>query len=493
MAEGARSGRRAGPTRILAALGMSAALVLACQAAPAASPNPSSSFSPSPTAVPSLTPTPVPSGTWQAAGSIPVAGLDTFQAVVLPDGRVLVVGTAVTDALALVPAATLFDPATSTWQGTAPLDLPRYGFALVALQDGRVLATGGLTGQLDHYSVKKLQSYSSTYLFDPRAGRETWTKVGELDTARTGAAVALLPDGRVLVAGGYHRDDIGGIGDRSSGVVLANMGPPPVTGRALATAEVFDPATGRWTPTGSLRYARFDAQAVTLSDGRVLIVGSATDPFYGVAGVPAATSTSAELYDPKTGRFSLTGALPDIDRATFATLGLGEPSRDPSISAAGTLVALPDGDALLIGQDVIAPVGTTQAWVTRSYRFAPLTGRWAGIGPTWATVDAQSETATLPSWPRRGMNAFVATLQDGLVLVAGGYDEHDAVTARAYLYDPASDAWLLAASMPDARIYESEPDMYAALTLPDGSALILGGWGPSQEWTSSALRFVPTP
>jgi Galactose oxidase, central domain len=492
----------------MVALGMSAALVLACQGAPA-SLSPSPSQAPSGSATAPVTPSPTGSGVasaspiasstgasgpWQAAGSIPITDLDALRAVVLADGRVLVVGTAFhsagTDTPTTSPGAALYDPTTSTWRTTTPLNLPRYDFAMVTLQDGRVLVTGGLTGPGlggGGSLQSRLQSFSSTYLFDPGAGKETWTKVGLLNTARTGPAAALLSDGRVLVAGGYYRDDPGSSGDLSNGIVQADV-IPDVTGRALATVEVFDPATGRWTQTGSLHYARFDAQAVTLGDGRVLIVGSADGPNGGVSGVASAAYTSAELYDPKTGRFSLTAALPALPRAAFAKLGLVLPDGDPTIDSPGSLVALPDGGAMLIGQSAS---WKHQGEITRSFRYAVGTGRWTEIDQAWALVNENTGIWSGTGWARWGANAAVVSLKGGDILVAGGYDEQDAPTVRATLYDPASTDLTGLTNMPDAR------QGSVAVALPDGSALVLGGWRATtdggSEFTTSALRYVPSP
>src|SRR5436309_11932652 len=103
-----------------------------------------------------------------------------------------------------------------------------------------------------------------------------WEYTGSLKTARFHHTATLLPDGRVLVVGGEHGRD------------------------PLASAELYDPATGTWSATGSLNTARDSHTATLLPNGNVLVAGG------------EATSgdlASAELYDPATGTWTATGSL----------------------------------------------------------------------------------------------------------------------------------------------------------------------------------------
>jgi N-acetylneuraminic acid mutarotase len=427
-------------------------------------------------------------------------------AVVLGDGRVLVVSSGRESGSVSVgiPAAEVWDPETNAWQTTRGLNAPRGDFVAVPLADGRALVTGG-------YNDRD-QSYSSTYVYDPRAGRESWSKVGLLGTARTAPAAAVLPDGRVLVAGGYYRTEPDYGRNATPGIVfaaypsatfavavssgprLADMGPPDV-GPALATAELFDPATGTWSTTGSLHYARVGASAVTLTDGRILVVGS----------IRWHATNTAEIYDPKTGRFNLVGRLPDIDLEALADLGVPLQAQDPEPEVNGTLVALDDGGAVLIGH---AGSWKHYADITRSFRFDPATARWSEIGQAFVAVASPDSDsggwAATPGVLRS--NAMVAKLPDGRVLVAGGDGGYRyaggsgpspdpvSVTATAELYDPATDTWAPLHPMPEARAGG------AAVALADGSVLLVGGYnevvweqGYEQIVVESAVRFVPAP
>ena len=433
-------------------------------------------------------------------------------AVLLGDGRVLALGTGqsfdeVGDASA---SAELWDPASGAWRTTESLNSPRADFATVPLADGRVLVTGGRN--------TSDQSFSSTYVYDPRAGHETWSKVGLLHAARTSPSAAVLRDGRVLIAGGYFRTKPSfGLGPTPE-IVLAAYRPgtlssrprladvePPNVGSALATAELFDPATGNWSTTGSMNFARFGAAAVTLADGRVLVVGSGGGGG-GVSRVDARAFGSAEIFDPRTGRFGLSGRLPNINRSALQKQGVPRanpvPEEDPVVDNIGALVALKDGGAVLVAQ---AGSWKHQGEITRSFRFDAGAGTWTEIGQTYILVGEPTEvTLVTPGVPSLA-GAMVAGLPDGRVLVVGGTGPSQPVlgdagsivgysaytSASAQLYDPATNTWSPLPPMPEAR------SGAVSLVLRDGSVLLAGGsnFRPPGEQISltSAIRFVPSP
>ena len=170
-------------------------------------------------------------------------------------------------------SAALWDAASGSWSEVAGFDKPRTHFALVRLLDDRAMVIGGMN-DID-------QSYLSALVFDPTAPDAGWVRIDDLlHTARTDPSAVVLADGRVLVAGGYFRmaPDAGSL--ESTGTVLASSGgpladvTPPNVGAALATAELFDPATGKWTDTGHMRYARYGAPATLLANGHVLVAAS---------------------------------------------------------------------------------------------------------------------------------------------------------------------------------------------------------------------------
>jgi hypothetical protein len=429
--------------------------------------------------------------------------LDWFDAVLLGDGRVLAIGASGEQE---PPSAQLYDPATDTWSATIGLPRPRFESALVALRDGRALVIGGLNG--DAYA-DDTQSYSSAYAFDPET--ETWAKVGLMTTARTAPSAAVLPDGRVLVAGGYYQTGPQGSAsipqpDGLDEVVLAAYRPdtPPVPlpsrpplddadvpphGYALATAELFDPSTNTWSTTGPMRYARAGAAVSTLADGRVLVVGSGSGDITGVH--PDAPFT-AEIYDPRTGRFSLAGELPRIDLAAVRRLGVDLPLDRMAPAATGSLVALAEGGALLVGN---AEWEKHTADIIRSFRFDARTLSWAETGQACASAwdDTHTTLARTPGPCRLG--AAVARLPDGRVLVAGGAGRPyyvDEPTPTAELYDSGARTWAALPDMPTGVVGAG------AVALDDASILLIS---TSAEWTpdgdlvrrSLSFRYVPSP
>jgi hypothetical protein len=196
--------------------------------------------------------------------------------LLLNDGRVLMAGgNSGSQDLAAYPYAVLFDPTTGKISRTGSMKTARSDFTAVKLADGRVLVAGGEVGS-DLDSVT-----SKAEMYDPATAK--FTATGSLRTPRYSAAGALLPGGKVLVAGGSDQDEY-----------------------PLSSAELFDPRTGKFSPTGSMTTARGDHEdypplAVSLPDGRVVLMGGEDDDGNLVA--------TAEVYDPATGKFKSDGAI----------------------------------------------------------------------------------------------------------------------------------------------------------------------------------------
>jgi hypothetical protein len=153
-----------------------------------------------------------------------------------------------------------------------------FGATLTVLGDGRVLVTGG-----------GANVGTTAELYDPATG--TFSPTGSMNVARGALASAtLLPDGRVLLVGG----------------LIPNASDPAAPPEATDTAEIYDPETGTFTAVGSMASPRYWHAARLLSDGTVLVASGGSD--LTAEGGPVLTP-DAEIFDPVTDTFHPTGSL----------------------------------------------------------------------------------------------------------------------------------------------------------------------------------------
>ena len=191
----------------------------------------------------------------------------------LPGGLVLVTGGNY-NAHPLA-SSEIYDPRTDSWREAAPLPAPRVRFSMAALPDGRVLVAGGLS----HIG----QPLGSSLIYEPDADR--WVTGPNLAWARVQHATVTLPSGDILFIGGQS---------------VASNG-----------AERYDVARNIFTFAGTLARPRLVEQAAVLLDGRVLITGGSLELPGRTDWVPVA---DAEVWDPATNRWS-TFASPLLPRA----------------------------------------------------------------------------------------------------------------------------------------------------------------------------------
>jgi hypothetical protein len=180
------------------------------------------------------------------------------------------------------------------------------------LPNGKVLVAGGC------YDVCRIYNLSSAELYDPFTG--TWSATSSMANARAQHTATLLPNGKVLVAGGISGSNI------------------------VASAEIYDPATGAWSPAGNMVNARRFAQATLLSTGKVLVAGGQNY---------SATLAAAEIYDPALNRWSKTGSM-STPRLYFVAVPLlngksvGRRRREPECHPGERGIIRPDKRTLVV-------------------------------------------------------------------------------------------------------------------------------------------------
>ncbi len=330
-------------------------------------------------------------------------------AVGLADGGALVVGGSDDDSL--MATGERYDAVTGTFRrvtGTAPVG---GGSSATLLSDGRVLITGGRAVMwAEACQERERGTIDDAYMLDPTSDRIE--PVGSLTTARLGHASILLDDGRVLIVGGKGATSENGTGP-------------------LDSAEVFDPTTGTFRPTGSMARTRgavaglsehHEPHAARLPDGRVLVTGGVDE------GGPY-----AEVYDPVTEIWSL-------------------PSPDPAATAADRILVHGARCGALHASciDWFDPSTATfsHAWVA-----TPWTDHQGQVfvidGSRAFLVDGQrvtmrdldsGEEAAIP-WASEGFRRWsaLAVLEDGSLLAAGGNlasDDDNAPTAQVERFIP---------------------------------------------------------
>lgn len=338
----------------------------------------------------------------QAIGSLHDARA-AHSATLLNDGTVLIVGGFATGEAALA-SAELYDPGSDSFRQVASLGTARHSHSATRLADGRVLIAGGQDG--DRY-------LASAELYDPATGR--FEAVGQMNEGRSSHAAVLLDDGRVLL--------IGGTGFGWS---------------FLASAELYDPATQRFLTTGSMAVPRESHTATRLADGRVLVVG-------GHVGRRSALRlyASAELYDPQQGRFQESASLMTPRHKHDAVL-------------------LADGRVLISGgSDERDSAGTFSSTAL----FDPATKQFS-----------EGAEMTTPRYKHTGTSVLLA---DGRIVILGGARTVEWYDTTANLFKA------LAPSLDGARLFAT------ATALQDGSVVLIGGYSPDVSAATTAWRFVP--
>jgi hypothetical protein len=203
-------------------------------------------------------------GTFTATGFSMTSARQYHTATLLLDGMVLIAGGGRASAGQVVSSAELYDPTTGMFMATnAPMTAAREYHTATRLPDGKVLIAGGFNGSSNLNTAELYDPVSRTFT----ATSTPMTSIREYHTATR------LPDGRVLLAGGYN-------GSETS-----------------KTAELYDPASGTFSAIAGIMTSPRELHVATLSNGKVLITGGYSGQGF---------LKIAELYDPATGTFTAT-------------------------------------------------------------------------------------------------------------------------------------------------------------------------------------------
>ncbi len=238
-----------------------------------------------------------------------------------------------------------------------------------------------------------------------------------MTVTRQSHTATLLPDGKVLIAGGFNGD-------------------------YLKSTEVYDPATGLFTPSGEMKIARSGHIAIMLNNGKVLIAGGTGEGWTFLE--------SAELYDPESGTFSLTESM-TVPRESH------------------TATHLPNGNVLITGGH--QGRRTNIVIYDSAELYDPITGTFSETGKM--TVKRHKHDATL--------------LADGRVFISGGSDELDSEGAyrSTEIYDPISGAFTSAGEMVAARYKHNG----TSLLLNNGLILLIGGANSAEVFDPQRGKF----
>ncbi|HEY8009490.1 MAG TPA: kelch repeat-containing protein [Rudaea sp.] len=346
------------------------------------------------------------------------------------------------------------------WVPTGSLSTPRLSHTATLLANGKVLVVGGVPS-----GTLPTPVLDSAELYDPATG--LWSAAGHMSTARFGHIAVALPDGRALIVGGYNYD--GGyaldsaeiydpvdsiwkaadkpsvaVGSFGSATLLRNGKVLVVEGDVI---ELYDPITGKWSLTGGLHTGRLYHSATLLADGRVLVAGGED-----ISADSIDELSSAEIYDPVSEKWSFTGSLNEFRSDHSAAL-------------------LRNGKVLIAGGATTNQAGVFI--VNNPELYDPATGTWSVLD------DGKHQSFDLTA-------STTTALLNGTALLLGGSNfSGPPLRGANELYDPATPQWTDAASSDIDRYYGT------ATLLPNGQVLVAGGEDSNNGILNSAELYTP--
>jgi len=365
-------------------------------------------------------------GTWLRAADLLYQHV-LHTATLLQDGRVLVAG-GTNGQGAATASCELFDPTSNRWIRAASMGSARAAHSATLLSDGSVLVAGGEAG----LNVFPVEILASAEIYHPASN--SWTVAASMHVPRRSQVATRLHDGRVLVIGG---------------TTVASGSPLPAAQQEQA--EVYDPKRDRWSLAGTGLPALSDQAATLMPNGTVLVTGGSTDSGFASAG--------AEVFDPATNRWQPT---------TW-------PMATPRYGHTASL--LPDGRVLLVGGR------TSQPQISGAFDYPNNT-----LLTTSEIFDVRGNIGVRVGYskiPRLGHTATL--LRTGHVLVVGSAYSSN---ADAQVLDPANTEQWLSTGLRMDRYF------HTATTLDDGRVLIAGGFGvgsPMTAWIFSPVSGANEP
>jgi len=308
---------------------------------------------------------------------------------------------------------------------------------VVQLQDGRFMVIGGNQGPYGSGGNYYTKILNTCEIYDPATG--TWSNTANMFKHRAGATALVLPDGRVIVAGGSEGNASHNLAD------VADL-----LGTALKTTEIYNPATNSWTWGPNMSEPKAGAMAAVLNDGRWMIAGGITHTTIFGLDIPD-FSNNISIYNPTTNSFSNAGTMKD-KRALGAITVMG--NGNVFIAGGG------GGDILNIGPirktEVYNPsnssttrkadLSTASAFgvaVTMPNGTAMVIGGANGslddpdpINNCWGYNDATGALFSAASMPEAHAGGVVVAVEDGTVFISGGETNNGSSTVKARSYSP---------------------------------------------------------
>jgi len=314
------------------------------------------------------------------------------------------------------------------------------------------LSTVNLTTSQDSSNSQQIVVKTNQTQISTQANRSPYfSSVGNLKVGRYHHMSCLLPDGNVLIAGGYNQESI--------------------ESKVLASVELYRPSSREVVSLGKMMSRRYFASAAVLPNGAVLVTGG--------AGENGETLDTAELYSPQTGQFTVAGHMTSPRRGHVA-------------------VSLRNGKILLMGGSANAALNTAEVYDPIQNVFSPtgnlnvarltehtpnavllkdgrvlVAGGYDGITGEIASIEIYDPNKGVfedgGSMAVRRAAHTLTVLANGKVLIAGGYEESAKYLSSAEIYDPITRGSTLTQPMKEPHFH------HTATLLPNGKVLVVGG------------------